>query len=168
MATQTLVAPAEYLSMSFADHDREYVHGEIVERGMPTRLHSQVQRQLIFLFCLLARRFPLFAYPELRLAVQPLNIYRIPDISIFATEDPTLAVPDSPPLVAIEVASPDDRLTETLNKLAEYRAWGVDHIWLIDPLAKQLYSYDATGLHPVSDLSLPQYDFTLTLVDLGL
>ena len=71
-------------------------------------------------------------------------------------------------MVAIEIASPDDRLTETLKKLEEYRDWGVEHIWLIDPIEKKFYQYDATGLRPVHHFELPQYNFTITLADLSL
>ena len=40
-------------------------------------------------------------------------------------------VPTIPPFVAIEILSPDDRMTDVRNKLAEYRAWGVTHVWLV-------------------------------------
>jgi Uma2 family endonuclease len=37
-------------------------------------------------------------------------------------------VPDTPPLIVVEILSPDDRLTEVREKLEEYRAWGVPHV----------------------------------------
>ena len=37
-------------------------------------------------------------------------------------------MPEKPPLVLIEVLSPNDRLTAVLEKLEEYRAWGVRHV----------------------------------------
>ena len=55
-----------------------------------------------------------------------------------------------------------------LKKFEEYRHWGVEHVWLIDPVEKKFYSYDATGLHPVLSLHLPEYSFTITLADLNL
>jgi Uma2 family endonuclease len=36
--------------MSFEDLDREYVRGEIVERGMPDYLHGETQTELGFRF----------------------------------------------------------------------------------------------------------------------
>lgn len=168
MATHTLVAPEEYLNTSYDSPDREYVEGELLERGMPTYLHSKIQALLCILLGTLIKRYPVFIATELRLGLTPGRLYRIPDVAVFADQEPTQPVPDHPPLVAIEIASPDDRLSETLKKFEEYRHWGVAHIWLIDPIEKRLYSYDATGLHPVPTLQLPRYDFAISLTDLGL
>jgi len=34
-------------------------------------------------------------------------------------------------------------MAEVRNKLAEYRAWGVTHVWLVDPHSKRMYTCDA-------------------------
>jgi Uma2 family endonuclease len=44
------MSPAEYLSTSFENPDREYVHGEIVERGTPDYPHGRMQVELGFRF----------------------------------------------------------------------------------------------------------------------
>ena len=168
MATQTLVAPETYLRMSFEGPDREYVDGELVERGVPTYLHARIQMILGSLFETLRRQHPVFAASELRLALHSNHRYRIPDVCVFAGQEPTEAIPDTPPLIAIEIVSPDDRTSESLKKFEEYRHWGVTHIWLIDPLEKTFFSYDATGLHPVDTLDLPEYSFSIRLADLNL
>ncbi len=168
MAAHTLVAPEDYLKGSFDGPDREYVEGELLERGMPTYLHGKIQALLCILFGTLLKRYTIFIATEVRHAITPQHLYRIPDVAIFADQEPTQPVPDHPPLIAIEIASPDDRLSETLKKFEEYRHWGVAHIWLIDPVEKRLYSYDATGLHPVPTLQLPRYEFAISLTDLGL
>ena len=168
MAALTLVSPAEYLRTPIDGLDREYVDGELVERSMPTYLHSKVQAILCALFLALGRRFPIFPAPELRLAIGSQRLYRIPDVSDFTGDEPNEPVPSNPPLVAIEILSPDDRLAETLKKFDEYHQFGVAHIWLIDPVEKKFYTFDASGLHPVAALNLPQFDFALTFTDLGL
>lgn len=168
MATQTLVAPETYLRMSFEGPDREYIDGELVQRAMPTYLHARIQALLSFLFENLRKQYPVFVVSEVRLALHANHLYRIPDICVFANREPTEAIPDAPPLVAIEIVSPDDRTSETLKKFEEYRQWGVTHIWLIDPLEKTFFRYDATGLHPVNTLDLPEYSFQITLADLSL
>ena len=168
MAAPTLVSPAEYLKTSFDGLDREYVDGELVERSMPTYLHSKVQAVLCALFLALGRRFPIFPAPELRLAIGPHGPYRIPDVSVFTGHEPTEPVPSAPPLVVIEILSPDDRLAETLKKFDEYYQFGVAHIWLIDPIEKKFYTFDVNGLHPVPSLNLLAFDFAITFTDLGL
>jgi len=155
--------------MSFEGLDREYVEGELVERGMPTYLHARIQAILGALFEMRRREgTPLFVASELRLAIDPNHRYRIPDICVFAGPEPTEPVPTTSPLIVIEIVSPDDRVGETLKKFEEYRLWGVEYIWLIDPVEKKFYSYDSTGLHPVPTLELPEYSFTITLSDLNL
>ncbi len=168
MATPVLISPEEYLKTTYTDLDREFVHGEILERSMPTILHGRVQALLCFLFELLRKRHSVFAMSEVRHAIEAGAIYRIPDVAVFSGEIPQGQYPEIPPMVAIEIASPDDRLSETLRKFCEYLAWGIPNVWLIDPEEAKLYVYDETGLHPVKSLQLPQYDFTITLADLEL
>lgn len=166
MATPVLISPEEYLKTAFSDLAREYVHGEIVERSMPAILHGRVQALLGFHFGMLRNRHPVLAVSGVRHAIEVGALYRIPDVAVFAGEVPKGQYPEIPPLVAIEIASPDDRLSETLRKFSEYLAWGIPNVWLIDPEEAKLYVYDETGLHPVKSLQLPQYQFTITLADL--
>jgi len=56
--------------------------------------------------------------------------------------DEPARVPDAPPLLVAEVLSLDDRLTAVREKLEEYKAWGVAHVWLVDPHTKRLYMCD--------------------------
>jgi Uma2 family endonuclease len=49
-----------------------------------------------------------------------------------------------------------------MQKLEEYRIWGVPNIWVVDPLAKRLATYSTTGPQYVSTLNLPEYPFELT------
>jgi Uma2 family endonuclease len=57
----------------------------------------------------------------------------------------------------VEIISPDDRYSEVLEKLAEYRQWGASHIWVVDPHRRTLAVYDAGALLPASSLALPGY-----------
>jgi len=54
--------------------------------------------------------------------------------------------------VVIEVLSPDDRMAAVLEKLEEYRGWGVRHVWLVDPHSRRMYAWDA-GLREVERLA---------------
>jgi Uma2 family endonuclease len=79
----------------------------------------------------------------------------IPDVCVYWPEGPASSFPDIPPLVAIEILSSDDRLTAARDKLEEYRAWGVKHVWLVDPYSRRMYSCDP-GLTEVATLRLPE------------
>jgi Uma2 family endonuclease len=160
MPSRLQVAPAEYLSMSFADLDREYVRGEIVERSIPDYPHGKMQAALGARFWPLRQSHRLFVCSETRMQLAP-DLFRIPDVAVFAGKEPDERVPSHPPMVVIEIISPDDRYSDVLEKLAEYRHWGVPHIWVIDPHRRTFASYDAGALLTVSTLTLPGHPLEL-------
>jgi Uma2 family endonuclease len=135
-----------------------------VERSLPDYLHSKTQRLLIVLLSALDKTFPVFVCPELRLQVRP-GLYRIPDVTVFYPKEPQERVPAAPPFVAIEILSPDDRMADVRDKLAEYRAWGVAHVWLVDPHSKRMYTCDA-ALTEVPTLKIPELGIEVTPVDI--
>jgi Uma2 family endonuclease len=160
MATKAQITAEQYLHMTF-EHDAEYVRGEIVERSMPDRLHSTMQFLILMAIGRLIESYPLLPYPELRLRLEP-RVYRIPDVSVFAGQAPKQDVPSTPPLLVIEILSKDDRHHNLMQKLEEYRVWGVPNIWVVDPLAKRLALYTSSALQYVSSLALADYPFELT------
>jgi Uma2 family endonuclease len=163
VATKTQITAEQYLRMTF-EHDAEFVHGEIVERAMPDYIHSRIQVLLAALFESLRRTHGFLACVELRLKLAS-DVYRIPDVSVFVVPQHQ-AVPDTPPLVVIEILSKDDRHSDLMQKLEEYLAWGVANIWVVDPIAKRFSAYTHLGLQNVSSFSLPDYPFQLTPSDL--
>ena len=165
MATKTIVTPEEYLRMSFDGPDRELVHGEVVERNVGDKQHAKVQGRLVLLFGLLAKTQPLFCYPELRLKLAATR-YRVPDLAVFGPDDPEEDVPSTPPLVVVEIVSPDDRHSDIVGKLEDYRIWGVPHVWLVDPRLKKLYVWTQAGLESVSNLAVPRFEVSITAAEL--
>jgi Uma2 family endonuclease len=116
------------------------------------------------LFVALRKAFPVFVCPELRVRVRP-GLIRIPDVSVYYPNEPQERVPTTPPFVAIEILSPDDRMADVRNKLAEYRAWGVTHVWLVDPHSKRMYARDAE-LVEVPTLKIPELGVEVTPADI--
>lgn len=123
-------SPAEYLSTSFEGLDREYVHGEIVERTMPIFEHGRAQGKLFGCFDPFEKSHRLFSAVELRMRLAH-DVYRIADLAVFEGGRPE-PIPHQPPLVVVEILSHDDRWADVLAKLDEYQDWGVGHIWLVD------------------------------------
>ena len=156
MGTRTLVTEEEYLRTSFGDRTPEYVDGEIDERSLPNNPHSEAQGELVYRFRSLGERLPLFPRPEIRLLVGPRR-YRIADLAVYAHEKPTGVLPSQVPLVVAEIVSPDDTLEDVMQRLAEYTAWGVPHVWLAEPRLLCIYVYRDGGLTPVSAYELPEF-----------
>lgn len=168
MSTKAGIPVEEYLHTSYPDLDREYRDGEVVERSLPDYFHSRTQALLIVFFEALRKQLPVVACPELRVKLRT-GLYLIPDVAVFWPSKPDdvahLTPPDSPPLIAIEVLSTEDRLSKVREKLEEYKAWGVPHVWLVDPHSRRMYTC-AAGLTEVTALPVPELGVTVTANDI--
>ncbi|MCC6536794.1 MAG: Uma2 family endonuclease [Bryobacterales bacterium] len=168
MAVKTGMTEEEYLRTSFPGVDQEFRDGELVERAMPDTGHSTAQVNFIYFFEALRRQagLPFYSRPELRHRLRA-GRYLIPDVAVYWPERPAAKVPDAPPLIAIEILSPDDRMGDALSKLREYVDWGVPQVWFIDPDARQLAIFDRTGsLRRVPHFGVPHTERRLTASDL--
>lgn len=157
MSVKTLINEEEYLGMSFEDRVAEYVDGELVARSAPNNSHSKAQIELATRFESLRERLPLFPRPELRVPVAP-GKYRIVDLAVYAHQEPLERLPKELPLAVIEIVSPDDRHAELMERLEEFRAWGVPHVWLVNPGLGRMYVYRDGGLTLVTAFELPEFD----------
>ncbi len=158
MGAKSALSVEQYLHTSFPDLDKEYRDGELVERSLPTYSHGRTQGRLFAFFEALRKAHSLHASVETRLKLRT-GLYLIPDVAVFHGSDPP-EMPDYPPLVAIEILSPDDRLDAVAGKLEEYRAWGVPHTLAVDPAAKRFYDYDGK-MNQVNGLRIPELDIEL-------
>lgn len=128
-----------YLDTSYSP-DCEFVDGAVVERELGERPHSRTQGNIHYS---LRHRYPnVFVWLEQRVQTTPRRC-RVPDVCV-TLNDPMEDVFISPPLICIEILSQRDEIGAVTKKLAEYRAFGVTHIWLFDPRRKKAYFYDGT------------------------
>jgi Uma2 family endonuclease len=145
MATSTaLLSIDEYLRTSFHP-DADFVDGEIEERNLGEYEHARLQSLISALFVASEAAWGLESVVEQRIRVSP-NRVRICDIAILHGDAPHEPVTTTPPLLCIEILSPEDRISRAELVLADYLAMGVANIWLIDPLRRCAYTYDNTGL----------------------
>jgi Uma2 family endonuclease len=163
MGAKTALTVEEYLHTSFPDLDKEYWDGEIVERSLPTDPHSLTQYLILRFFAGLPKSLRLFPRPELRVRLTP-TLVLVPDVCVFHPSKPTEPAPGSPPLVVIEILSPDDRPRAVREKFEKYRTWGVPYIWLADPKLRRLQEF-AGALKEVPTLRIPELGIELTPAD---
>jgi Uma2 family endonuclease len=73
-----------------------------------------------------------------------------------------------PPLLVIEILSPEDTLRRTAAKAAEYLTFGIEHVWVIDPNARVGYCGTPNGLELArsGELSIPETQIRIVLADL--
>lgn len=160
MGVKSAISEQEYLRTSFPGLDQEYRHGALIERNLPDYLHARTQLRIGGYFLALESTLRTYACSEIRLKIAPGN-FRIADVAVFHPMPPEHTVPDSPPFIAVEILSPDDRMSEARAKLEEYKNWGVPHVWLVDPHAKRMYTCDQ-GLVEVPSLKIPELNLELS------
>ena len=141
-----LVSVEEYLHTSY-DPDCDYVEGVIEERNVGEKDHSRLQGKLFAFFYGLGE--PFHAWPELRVQVKP-DRFRVPDVCVTIGE-PEGRIVTEPPLVVIEIVSTEDPLGRMITRLRDYEAFGVPHIWLIDPWNRQAYVFRQGSLIAAPD-----------------
>ena len=137
----------DYLRASWHP-DREFVDGRIEERNLGEIEHSLLQRFFTFLFMLRRAEWGVEVFPELRTQTQARR-FRVPDVLVMRAGDKIVRYVTQAPLIAIEILSPEDRLATLQEKAAEYRGFGVENIWVIDPARRIAYTYNGSALEEV-------------------
>lgn len=151
-STEELWSVREYLRTSWSP-DREYVDGRIEERNLGEKEHSVLQGYLTFLFRLNRADWGVEVFPELRTQTQTSR-FRVPDVLVVRSGDKFDRYVTNPPLIAIEILSPEDSLRAMQQKAAEYRTFGIENIWIIDPEPRIAYRYFNNALQEVKEAEL--------------
>ena len=130
MATPTQVSIEEYLNTSYRP-DREYVDGEVRERNVGKWEHARVQAMLAAWFLQHESKWGVMTSTEQRTRTSSSRV-RVPDL-IVVVAGPQPPVIIAPPLLVVEILSPDDTYSETEDRSRDYMSMGVETVWLIDP-----------------------------------
>jgi len=75
--------------------------------------------------------------------------YMLPDVCVFQAPPPEEDIPTTPPLIWIEILSPDDRPIRVSRKVRELLEFGVPNIWLIDGETLEAEVHTLEGSRPV-------------------
>lgn len=143
MAAATQISVDEYLHTAYRP-DRDYVDGELLERNLGERDHSQPQALLAAYFLVRKAEWGLWALTEQRVQVTP-NRFRIPDVCVLSKDAPYEQIVTAAPLICIEILSKDDSFSSIVDRLDDYISMGVANIWVIDPHKRRAYTYGADG-----------------------
>jgi Uma2 family endonuclease len=143
--TFPLVPVDEYLSTTYHP-DMEYVDGVLVERSVPTVLHALLQIILGAHFRQFEKQYRFKALPVVRTQIIARARYRVPDILLCAKPMPKGRIIDVTPLVVIEILSPDDKMSETLQRYREYDTIGIQAIVQMDPERRVAHRFETGSL----------------------
>jgi len=127
----------EYMNTSYSP-DCEYIDGVVIERNVGQGEHSYAQGKIyrkLDEFCETKR---LVVLPEQRTRVAPARI-RIPDISVVRKLE---RVTTRPPLLCVEVFSPEDRWSRLTLCIGDYQEMGVPCVWVVDPFQRRAWIFE--------------------------
>jgi Uma2 family endonuclease len=144
-----LVSVEEYLATVYRP-DCEYVDGEVLERDVGELDHS---RSMGMLACSLFSRetvWETITLMSVRVQVRHGRI-RVPDISVIARSTPKTRIVVTPPLLCVEILSPEDRMVRVQESVRDYVDFGVPCVWIVNPATRQGYVCNADGMFEAKD-----------------
>ena len=136
MAANVLIPVSEYLSTSYSP-DCDYVDGEVQERNMGETDHGELQGQLLELLRTPANKAYFRTIPEVRVQVAPTR-FRVPDVCLRRITAQKEQIVVTPPLLCIEVLSPEDTMRKTRQRVRDFLSMGVLEVWIVDPAARSI------------------------------
>jgi Uma2 family endonuclease len=132
------------------NRDRRFdvVRGEIVEMSRPGRLHGVVccaVAAFLFLFARQRKKGYVCRNDTGLVVEHDPDTVRGPDLMFFedaeTIEQVDLEWGTTPPLLTVEVLSPNDTLSEVNERIAQQFAAGVKMVWLVGPTARKVTFY---------------------------
>jgi len=157
MSPATLTATATLTADEFYDHMQrsenrhkhcELEHGEIVELSVPKTLHGLICANIAFFLISFVKQrgvgyvcsndsgFITQRDPD---TVRGIDVAYFNDATSFdEVEASSPRYSSVPPVLAVEVLSPDDRTIRVMQKVSEYLTAGVQEIWIIDPETREV------------------------------
>lgn len=146
---------AEYLSTNFRP-DVDYVDGHIEERNLGEWDHARLQAIRTRMLGDHEEEWGVYVVPQCRTQTGQTR-FRIPDVCVTDANAPIEQVIQTPPLLCVEVVSPDDRLPHLFDRIKDYHRMGVETVWVFHPETKQVWvsSHEGVTEHTSGELSVP-------------
>ncbi len=160
------VSVDEYLHADY-EHDMDYVDGVLEERDLGENSHSNLQTELAVLLRNHRGEWKVKAFVEQRVQITPTR-YRVPDLCILPDGWKNTPIVTTPPLLCIEILSPEDRLSRTLVKCNDYFRLGTPEAWIFDPAQRTAMVLRPDGsmtTHREGTLSLAGTPISVPLAD---
>jgi Uma2 family endonuclease len=149
MKAAALISVDEYLHTTY-DPDCDYLDGQVLERNLGERDHSNIQTELAVFFRNRRKQWKAYAYVEQRLRVSERR-FRIPDVCVVVGQDETDQIFRKPPFICIEILSKDDTLDGLQDKIDDYLKFGVPYVWVINPRSRRAWVYTRDGIAEAKD-----------------
>jgi len=155
----------EYLSSSFQP-DIDFVDGMVENRNVGELAHSLTLGEAMFLLGKREKEWGIKVLPTCRVRVSERRI-RVPDVMVISAEHDDEQIVTKPPIICIEVISPDDTWRRLRALFTDFWSMGVRNIWAFEPEERLAHWFDADGLHPVreTELRVPGTEIRLNVAE---
>jgi Uma2 family endonuclease len=148
MAVSAQISVDEYLHTMYHP-DCDYVDGMVEERNLGEVDHGLAQLRLGHFFMGLLHQTGLLPMTEVRMQISPTR-FRIPDVAVTRGK-PKEQILTEPPLLCIEILSPEDRMSRMNTRIQEYLNFGVPVVWLVDPAERRVWVYRKSGMKEATE-----------------
>jgi Uma2 family endonuclease len=151
-AAPTLMTADEFFrwanSAENSERHFELERGEVVEMPPPGKYHGFVCANVARIlgdFTIQWQRGYVCTNDSGVIVEEDPDTVRAPDVSLFdddeSADDMERKYPADPPLVTVDVLSPDDRISRVVRKAMQLVARGAALVWVVDPEAREVIVY---------------------------
>ena len=149
MRTVASVREEDYLTTVY-EPDCEFEDGVLIERNTGEQDHSWLEAALAAYFFRRRSAWKIEVYTEQRHCVRP-GKYMLPDVCVVSQPRPSEKVFSRPPLIWVEILSPEDKPIKVNDKIRQLLEFGVPNIWVIDPETFEAEVHTPSGSRKVED-----------------
>jgi Uma2 family endonuclease len=135
--TAAFITLDEYMSTSYSP-DCEYIDGVVVQRNVGQGKHAYTQSRLLLELTQLMEKGRIVLV-EQRVRIAATRV-RIPDVCVVGELEEVVT---KPPLLCVEVLSPDDRWSRVIASVGDYQMTGVPCVWVIDPYQLKAWTFES-------------------------
>jgi Uma2 family endonuclease len=93
------------------------------------------------------------------------NRVRIPDVALIPPGNHSDVITD-PPILVVEILSPDDTYSDTEERASDYLAMGVEAVWIVDPKTRTAHMCIGQAWVAAPRLHVPGTPIHLELADI--
>jgi Uma2 family endonuclease len=116
-------------------------------------------------FFLREREWNIRAVTDQRFQVSPAR-FRVPDVTVIDCTQPVEQILTHPPLIVIEVFSPEDTWRRIEQRVADYLKFGIPNIWILDLAPRRAWIATRAGFAETHILQVEDSPITVSLDEL--
>lgn len=119
-------------------HAYEFWYGDAIPKSIPTWVHGLLQAILVQLL----KEAGFYSASEVELRIDP-DAQPRPDV-IAAKRKPSGRYPTQAVDVVVEIVSDDESFPHLKDKCRKYKAWGFEHVYIIDPSDRSVIEWNGS------------------------